>query len=50
MNELDLHLELETPEIEVLPDAQSPASTVGTGSSVSTIGGTAGTIGTVGCG
>ncbi|GFH39429.1 thiocillin family RiPP [Streptomyces pacificus] len=50
MNDVDLRLEQEAPEIEVLADAQSPSSTVGTGSSVSTAGGTAGTIGTVGCG
>ncbi|MFE9255564.1 thiocillin family RiPP [Streptomyces sp. NPDC006879] len=49
MNELDLRLEQEKPEIEVLPHAHSLSSTVGTGSSVSTMGGTAGTIGTIGC-
>ncbi|MBT2365433.1 thiocillin family RiPP [Streptomyces sp. ISL-10] len=50
MTDLDLHLDQETPELEVLPDthsaAASTAGSLSTGSSIST---PAGTFGCAGC-
>ncbi|MDH2392164.1 MULTISPECIES: thiocillin family RiPP [Streptomyces] len=48
MNDLDLHLEQEAPEIEVLPDTQSAGSSAGCVSTAGSFSCPAGSIGSVG--